>query len=142
MPTIPEERHERVGVVAEDHGPISGKHVHEMRVAVIRHVKNVEITGAPPKPAREVPEPIDHAIHGARLGVGVAAQPAHKRRAEWLDGHRAAGHARNVPLEHVGHEIHARPVLLAQVRDEADPQGTVLGRPGLPHVSGARERRP
>ena len=116
---------ERIEIVARDNGPFGRQLVREVRVAVVRDVKEISLVALPAQPARIVEQPVRETIEGKR-GCRAAEQwngggAAAKRR---LQPHRF--HVAALPsealYEHVGHQIHARPALLGQIADDANSQ--------------------
>ena len=105
-------------------GTVARQHTHEIGVAVIDDVKDVEFLAPRLEPARIVPHPVGDAIGP----FGQARRPDERQPGEPAGhggpklGRLDAAQVRSPEIEeqHLRHEVHAVPSLLAQVGDDGD----------------------
>ena len=114
-----------------------GQRVHEMGVAVIGDVEHREPVCPCTEPARIVVEPVDDPIERPDAAAVLERQSPSKWRPQHRDGH-VGRHSRQLRLEHVHDQVHARPALLDVVRD--DPDRERRRHQGVPFPASARTR--
>ena len=115
---------ECIRVVARHDRAAAGQHPHEMRVAVIDDMKQIEIGGAPCQPPRIIPQPSGEPVAQMRAGASAnkrqPAPSAHQWRAQPGRGDRLRCDRRQALDQHVRDQVHAVPSFLAEIADDAD----------------------
>ena len=120
-------RPERVEIMTGDHRSLRRQRVCELRIAVIDDVKDVMIVHRPADAARIIPEPIQETIgvHGRPRATAHrhrhAREPPGKRRAQQRRRHGAGMRLLQVPVQHRGDPVHARPPLFTEIAADAHP---------------------
>ena len=116
----------RIDVVAGDDGPLRRKLAHQMGVAVVDDVKNVNVVARLAEPPRIVEQPVRKPIEregGLRAsGKRHRSRPTAERRLkpDRLDVAPLPAEALD---EHLGDEVHARPLLFCEIAHHTDAKG-------------------
>ena len=123
-------RFDGIQVVAGHDGSPRRQHPHQMRIAVIDDVEQIEIIGARPKPARIVPkarrEPVGQLRAGGSPHQGQSRPASSHQRAQPSRRHSTGRHHGKRLHQHIGDQVHAVPPFLVKVTDNADPNSRHL----------------
>jgi hypothetical protein len=115
----------RVEIVAEDARSLRRQFVHQMRVAVIRDMKEIRVVSATLQVSRVDDEPIPGPVrvqrHSASSEPWQALSAATKLGAPWLDRETMRIHRRQMSSKHVRAQVHARPTFLGEIAKEGQP---------------------
>ena len=131
-----EDRAKRIEVVTGDDRLIARQAVDEVRVAVIDDVEEVEpaVGDLASQPSRVVPDAVQQAVcrrrEPGRPATRPPAEPGTQWRTEPLRVHLPGEVALQMMQEPVGDQIHARPVLLHEIADDADADWSLHGLSG------------
>ena len=115
---------ERIQIVARHDRAVGRQRVHQIRVAVIDDVKDVELVAARGEPAWIVPDTVDDPIGG--LCEARRAPNGSRVNRRTIAGRSSVGSTTRrsgrleVEEQHLGDEIHAVPSLLAQIGHDGD----------------------
>src|SRR5438552_15229260 len=104
-------------VMTSNRGTARWQFPHQMAVAVVDNVKNVEIISGTPEITGIIEHPIKQAV-GVDSEPARSGAPAESADEAWPDAHRL--HCRQVIAlqifqQHLSDQIHARPLLLDEV---------------------------
>jgi hypothetical protein len=110
-----------IQVVTEDAGAIAGELVNQVSIAVIADMERVEIVSLFAEQMRVIPKSSQESVDIPSRSL--AAKPRQMLKASSHAGLNAFGvhlaRRLRLPEEHVGHQIHAGPVLLSKITDES-----------------------
>ena len=114
---------EGVDVVARHNRAVAGQLVHELSVAVIHDVEDVEAIRKRPGPPRVVPHATGHAIESDDAGIPRETRQPPRQRGPDERRVNFAGMLAVQPIQqHICHQVHARPSFLQEIREQRDAQ--------------------
>jgi hypothetical protein len=92
-----------------------------MSVAVIDHMKEIKLSlpGKPKRVSRETIQPAFSRIEGFERASGDPLEMSRVRRTQALSGKIRSIEAMKILEQHLAHQIHAQPVFLQKVANDA-----------------------